>query len=141
DAGSVVPGKFHLILGMAALVDPLLEEGLQVAASSDFDGPFEIDRLHHLMTISRDILCHTAPEVMIAQQVAQHVQDQRALLVQVMVKQVNRLLIYVGDNGTPVLFTILSEVAPGILVHAITKLVGTLVVLMKQRIEVGGKAL
>src|SRR2546428_13927273 len=53
DTGGVVPGKFDLVLGMATLVHPLLEEGLQVAPCSRFDGPLEIDRFHDLMAVGR----------------------------------------------------------------------------------------
>jgi hypothetical protein len=61
---------------MPALIKPLLEEGLQIATSSGFDGSFEIDCFHDLMVVSRNIPPQTAPEGCIAQHVAQHVQHQ-----------------------------------------------------------------
>ena len=66
DTGGVVPGKLDLVFGMAALVHPLLEEGLQVAPRGRFDGPLEIDRFHDLMAVGRDILPQTVPEGRIA---------------------------------------------------------------------------
>src|SRR5439155_16905115 len=76
-----VPSVAHLQMRHVPAVLPLLEELLQVSARRLLQRPAEIARLDAFPLVVAQVLRHAAPEYLLAQLVAQHVQDPGALVV------------------------------------------------------------
>src|ERR1041385_1884314 len=63
---------------MSSLIDPLVEEPVEVLARGFLDRPLQIVRLHRRELMFRDVMVESLPEELIAQNETEHVEDRRA---------------------------------------------------------------
>ena len=100
--GVTIPAIGHREFGVARAIDPLVEETREVAAAGALDRAREIDGLHAALRVGADVLVDRAPPERVAELRPQHVQHATALLIEVAVEEIDRLVIDVGDDGTAV---------------------------------------
>ena len=137
----IVPLEGDGELGMAGAVDPLVEEGVQVAARRLLDGALEVRRGDVAALVLRDVVPDRLPEERIAQLEAEHVQHPGALLVELPVEEVDRLVVDVVHDGPAIALRVLSHVALRVDAHLVAHGVRAAVPLREERVEVGGEAL
>ena len=110
DALVAVPLPGALQLRVAGLVDPLVEEAVQVAAGGFLDGAGQIAGFHRAACVALGIEPDGAPEDRVAELLPEHVQHAAALLVEMAVEKVDGLLELAAHDG-PLVLAGLVEVA------------------------------
>ena len=129
-------------LGMARAVDhPLAEEPVDDLAGRVLDGAREVARLDDAVAMLAEVVSERLVERVVAEHVAQHVQDAAALLVQVVIEDVDRLVVELGRDRAAIAAGVLAEVALRPLVELEVGGVAALVMLAPDVLGVGREAL
>src|SRR5262249_53771135 len=137
----VVPAVGHLELGVAGLLDPLLEEPVDAAAGGGLDGAREGAGLDDARAVLLPIVRERLPERRVAEDAAQHVEDEAALVVEVVIEDVDRLVVEVGGDRAAVAAPILLEVLVAPVEDLHVRLVAAVAPLAPDVLAVGGEAL
>ena len=140
-AGVAVPGIFRLELGVPTLPHPLVEEPVDVAAGRLLDRALQVVRQHVAIGVLRDVVVDRRPPRGVAQLIAEHVEDDPALLVEMTVEDLQRLRIGLLHQRSPVAAGVLLEVERPVAHHLVAELVPAVGVLDEQLVEVGREAL
>ena len=140
DLPILVPLPAPLELGVARPRDPAVEQLVDVAPGRLLDGAREIPRLDRPVRVLAGVEADRPPERGVAQLVPQHVEDASALLVEVRVEQVDRLLVLPADDGT-LIAPGLVQVTLGVDQQLEVGLVASLGVLAPDVLEVRREAL
>src|SRR5437868_7203337 len=96
--------------GIAATVEPFVEEPVKVASRHLFDSDFEIVRLYALPLVLVRVMLERAKEIVVAQHVPQHSQDKPALLISMAVINIHWEFKAVVNNGSAIAVAILRHV-------------------------------
>ena len=99
DLPILVPLPAPLQLGMAGPRDPAVEQLVDVPPARLLDGAGEVPRLDRAVGVLAGVEADRRQKRGVAQLVPQHVQDASALLVEVRVEQVDRLVVLPADDG------------------------------------------
>ncbi len=126
---------------MASFIDPLLEEPRQAPAGLRFEGALEVRGDDFAPLMATRIRVQRAPERLVADEAAQHVQHQRPLLVDVAVVQLEAILVVDVIDDWAAAPGIRGKVALEVLPQLDAKLVLAQVVLGPHGLEVGRERL
>src|SRR5690606_21030966 len=108
--GVALVGDLHVEVGMIGAMEGLLEIALETRPADLFEGPHQIAGLDDPVGVPLEIAVHAAPEHGLAELVAQRVQEEAALLVEVAIEDVDRGLVVLADDGPAVAAAALAEV-------------------------------
>jgi hypothetical protein len=137
-----VPRQPDLELGVTGAVHyPLREEPVEDPAGGVLDRARQIAGLDRAVAVLGQVVAQAGEEAVVAQLAPHHVQDPPALLVQVMIEDVDRLVVELGGDGPAITPAVLAEVAVQPLIELEIGGVATLVVLAPQILGVGREAL
>src|SRR5262249_51031544 len=91
--------------------DILVEHPIDVVSGGILDGPSQIHRLDALSAVGADVMPDGSKEQLVTQPAAQLVKYQRALLVEVAIEKIHRLVEFAGDDRAGVVLAHLLEVS------------------------------
>ncbi len=133
DLVRLVPAPRRLELGMPGPEDPLVEEPVDPAARDLLDRAAQVVGHDALALVRAAVVPDRLPEEFLAELGAQHVEHPAALLVEVAVEDVDRLVVVLADDRPAVLAAVLGEVALGRREDVLARLVLAEVVLAVDR--------
>jgi hypothetical protein len=139
--GRAIPAGRDLELGVAGPGDPLVEEAVEGAPGGLGDGAREVAGLDRAVAVLDQVVAQARPEAGVAELAPQHVQHPRALLVEVVIEDVDRLVVDPGRDRPPVAVAVLGEVHLEPLVELEVGGVAALVVRAPDVLGVGGERL
>ncbi len=140
--GIGIPADRDRELGMAGTVDhPLAEEPIDDLAGRVFDRACEIARLDEPEPMLGQVVRERLPERVVAEMVAQHVQRACALLVEMVIEDVDRLVVQLGRDRAAIAVGVLAEIRVAPVLELEICRIPTLVVFAPDVFRVGREAL
>jgi hypothetical protein len=127
-------------VGMAGGVEPLVEEGMEVAAADGLHDLFEIRAGSIFVAISVVVGGDAFPEKGVTEFAAEHMEDPAAFLIAVGVEELHVICLYGSvDNGCQPFFFKSDNGVP-VLLKAFLQGVGAILILQVTEGHIGGKA-
>ena len=137
----VVPLERQLERRVPAFVDVLIKQPVDVAPGRLGDRALEVGRRDVRAAVLAHVVMDRLRPAGVAEHRADHVEDERPLLVQMAVEEVDRFVIDVVDDRAAVAVAVFAHVDLRVAVQLVAELVDAFVALGKQRLEVRREAL
>src|ERR1051326_7035517 len=102
--------RAYFKLGIAAAIEPLLEECIELMTGRLFKRDPQIVRLDGLKCVLMEIVFDAFEEGFIAENMAQHIDDESAFLIGMTVKQLDRVMVMIKDDRATAFAEILAQI-------------------------------